>query len=52
MHECRRAFNVVHELAEKLWKSEKYQKKAREAMKKLPKSLKSIVAMNSGPTGR
>lgn len=40
------------EVTEKLWKSEKYQKKAREAMKKLPNALKAIVATNGGPTGR
>ena len=40
------------EVTEKLWKSEKYQKKAREAMQKLPHTLKAIVASNGGPTGR
>ena len=40
------------EVTEKLWKSEKYQKKAREAMKKLPHALKAIIATNGGPTGR
>ena len=40
------------EVTEKLWKSEKYQKEAHEAMKKLPNSLKSIVAVNGGPAGR
>ena len=40
------------EVTEKLWKSAKYQRKAREAMKKLPNALKAIVATEGGPTGR
>jgi len=40
------------EVTEKLWKSDKYQKKAREAMEKLPSALKAIAATNGGPTGR
>ena len=40
------------EVTEKLWKSEKYQKKAHEAITKLPIALKAIAAANDGPTGR
>ena len=40
------------EVTEQLWKSEKYKKKAREVMKKLPNALKAIAATDGGPTGR
>jgi len=39
------------EITEKLWKSEEYQKKAHEPMKKLYHALKAIVATNGGPLG-
>ena len=37
---------------EKQWKSDQYQKKAREAMKKVPNPLKATLATNGGPTWR
>ena len=40
------------EVTEKMWRSAKYQRKARDALKKLPNALKAIVATHGGPAGK